>query len=140
MRTAATILIALIMVAACAHPDNYSRINSWISTHTTVEHVEVAGRSCGQLLDGHIIQLDPSCGDVPWYYWHEVGHALDAQIFNHPWGDIDVNNEKLAQCVAEVVLGYSPRYSPDDVAKGYWDCPDPYLSQVRNLMIVAGVW
>jgi hypothetical protein len=139
-RAAISIALLIMLVAACASPASLNKMNAWIATHVTIQHVDVAGRSCGQLLDGNIIQLDPSCGDVPWYFWHEVGHALDEQVWNYVRGDQKPGVEQTAQCVAEVVLGYSPNYSPADRADGYWDCPPDQVERTRQDMIAAGVW
>jgi hypothetical protein len=134
-------IVVVFAVASCASPAQLYKMNAWLATHTTVQHVDVFGRSCGQLVNNTIIQLDPGCEQIPWYYWHEVGHAVDVQVFGRMRGPNNtVGNEQTAQCVAEVVLGYSPGYAPEDVANGYWDCPDYDVDHTRAVMEAAGIW
>lgn len=119
-------------------------MNSWISTHVTVIHLpDIPGISCGGYsASAHTIYLDDSChGDTVWYYWHEIGHAVDHMVLLFPRGPVEPGVEQTAQCVAEAVLGRGgPDYSAEQIAKGYWNCPDADVIATKNAMIAAGIW
>lgn len=73
-----------------------------------------------------------------WVHFHELGHAVDIALA-FPQGGNLVGFERGAQCVAEVVLGWSLQPPNGDTA-GYWDCPDGQVDRTRILMEAIGAF
>lgn len=73
--------------------------------------------------------------DTEWWKTHEYGHVAYWQL-GRPFGADPASNERGAQCVAEVVLHRSVTVSP---VEQYWDCPPSYITQLRRLMVSAGM-
>jgi hypothetical protein len=82
--------------------------------------------------DGNCFQ---NFADQEWWSTHEAAHVAYWKL-DHPWGVDLPNQERAAQCIAEVVLRRSVTASPIDQ---YWDCPASDVLFFRSLMQSAGM-
>lgn len=146
MKRLAIVMLALAALAACAPPPpGKARLDLWLLQHVTVVHEELDVCARYRAAFKQIVQDDaclaPFSPEVrEFLYYHEAGHAVDHQLWGFMRGSYGVGTEQIAQCVAEVVTGISPPYSPEQVAMGYWDCTPDQVEYFRQKMIQGGVW
>lgn len=143
----AMLALAVLAAAACAPPPpGKGRLDLWLVSHVTVAHEDLVGDCAQYRAAFKQIVLDDACiAPFPpevreFLYYHEAGHAVDHQLWNFMRGPIGVGTEQIAQCVAEVALGYSIVYTSEQVDLGYWDCPPDQVEYFRQKMIEGGVW
>lgn len=75
-------------------------------------------------------------GDREFWHTHEQAH-IAVKFLNFPLGADLINQERSANCIAEVITHHGPNFT-DDV-NGYWDCPDQEVVKFRRLMLNANM-
>lgn len=77
-----------------------------------------------------------SLGDNTFWSNHEYGHIVYRDL-GYFWGSDNINQERGANCVAEVLTNRGPNFIRN--AEGYWDCPAQEVINTRRRMYDAGM-